>query len=99
MNLSDIGNYIRPELLILVPVLYFVGLAAKKSETVADKRIPLLLGGAGVALSCLYVLAASALGSWQDGLMAAFVAITQGILAAGGSVYIDQVVKQAKKVE
>ena len=99
MSLTDMLGYIRPELLVRVPVLYFIGLAAKKSEAVADKRIPLILGAAGIGLSCLYVLATSALGSYQEALLAAFAAITQGILAAGCSVYANEVIKQAKKVE
>lgn len=99
MNITEMMSYIRPELLTLAPVLYFIGLAAKKSEAVADKRIPLLLGAAGIALSCLYVLATSVLNSYQDTLMAAFVAITQGVLAAGCGVYVNEVIKQAKREE
>lgn len=36
---------------------------------------------------------------WQDALMAAFIAIVQGILCAGCSAYINQLGKQANKVE
>ena len=96
--MEEIMSYVKPELLILVPVLYFIGMALKKS-TVPDKYIPLSLGGAGVILAVLYVLAASPLDGWQSGTMAAFVALTQGILAAGLSVYVNQVAKQAGKEE
>ena len=33
-------EFIKPELLILIPVLYLIGMAIKKSE-VKDKSIPL----------------------------------------------------------
>ena len=36
-------EYLKPELLVLIPVLYFVGMGFKKSENVPDKHIPALL--------------------------------------------------------
>ena len=92
--MEAIMNYITPELLVLVPVLYF---GLKKAGWFADNLIPAALGCAGVVLSLLYVLAASPLSGWQDGLLAAFTAIVQGVLCAGCSVFINQLVKQAKK--
>ena len=97
--MENIMEYIRPELVILIPVLYFVGVGLKKSESVPDKHIPVILGVCGILLAALYVVATSALDSWQAGIMAAFVAATQGILAAGCSVYINQVGKQGGKDE
>ena len=49
---------IKPELLVLIPVLYLIGMALKKSS-VADTRIPWILGVASVILSLLYILATS----------------------------------------
>ena len=92
-------QFIKPELLILVPVLYFIGMGLKKSEVFKDKFIPLLLGVVGMVLSAIYVLATSTFLATQDIFMAIFVAITQGILVAGASVYINQIIKQAKKKE
>ena len=91
-------EFIKPELLILVPVLYIVGIILKKSA-VRDKLIPALLGGVGVVLSLLWVLATSDLVTWRDVLLAGFSAVTQGILAAGASVYCNQLVKQGEKEE
>ena len=91
-------EFIKPELLILVPVLYVLGVILKKSA-VKDKLIPALLGGIGIALSLVWVLAMSDLVSWRDVLMAGFSAVTQGILAAGASVYCNQLVKQGEKEE
>ena len=90
-----ISQFIRPELLILVPVLYIIGAGAKKSRAVADNRIPLLLGAVGVLLAVVYVLAACRFTGWQSCLMAVFTAFTQGILCAGASVYVHQLIKQA----
>lgn len=87
-----------PELLVLVPVLYCVGVAIKKSN-IADKFIPWILGGVSVALSTLWVLANCSLGSAAEICTAFFTAITQGILIAGASVYVNQLVKQTGKDE
>lgn len=40
-------DYIKPELLILIPVLYLIGMGLKKSQSVADRKIPLILGACG----------------------------------------------------
>ena len=89
---------IRPELLVLVPVLYIYGIALKKSR-VADKHIPWLLGICSVVLSLLFLAATTEISRWQDGLLAVFSGVTQGVLCAGASVYVNQIVKQRKKDE
>ena len=61
-------EFIKPELLILVPVLNIVGLAIKKKSPVADKNIPWILGAAGVVLSYLCLLYTSAEGRHNKGL-------------------------------
>ena len=91
-------EFIKPEILILVPVLYLLGLALKKSA-VADKHIPFILGMAGVFLALIFVAATSAFSGWQSVLMGVFSGITQGALCAGASVYVNQLVKQKKKEE
>lgn len=95
MNMMD---YIKPELVIVAVGLYFVGLALKKSQ-LKDKLIPALLGAVGIALSCLYVCATSDLSTGQNVMLALFTGITQGILCAGASVYVNQLIKQGKKEE
>lgn len=97
MDTSIFLNYIKPELLILVFVLFFIGTLLKQSTLVKDSRIPLALGLCGIALAVLWVLGTSQVQTCQEGLVAAFTAITQGILCAGCSVYVDQIVKQAIK--
>ena len=91
-------EYIKPELLVLIPVLYLIGVAVKKSK-IADKFIPWILGGVSVALSALWIVATSYPATTADAALAVFTAITQGVLLAGASVYVNQLVKQTGKVE
>ena len=90
-------DYIKPELLILIPVLYLIGMGLKKSQSVAARKIPLSLGACGVLLAAVYVLASTPMGGWQSGMAALFTAVTQGVLCAGGSVYVHQLLKQQGK--
>lgn len=97
--MEQIMNYIKPELIVVAVVLYFVGMWLKKAQAVKDKYIPLILGGIGIILCAIWVFATSTIGSGQDIAMAVFTAIVQGILVAGVSTYINQIVKQAGKEE
>ena len=94
----EITEYVKPELIILVPVLYLVGVALKKSK-LADKFIPLVIGGISILLCGIWVFANSPISTGAEIATAIFTAITQGILIAGGSVYVNQIVKQAGKDE
>ena len=91
----NITDYIKPELLVLVAVLYIVGMALKKSA-VNDRFIPAILGVAGVLLSLIYVIGTTAVNTPQEIALAAFTAVTQGILVAGASVYVNQLIKQTR---
>lgn len=97
--LEQLKNFIRPELLVLVPVLYFIGMGLKRSETVKDKHIPMLLGAVGVLLAAIWLGATTLFTSYQDVLLAVFAAVTQGILCAGASVYVSQLIIQNRKGE
>lgn len=97
MNLIE---FIQPGLIVLVPVLYLLGIALKKSQSVKDNHIPLILGAAGILVAAFAVFAEADIQSAQDALTAVFSAITQGILCAGCSVYVNQVlIKQPHKTE
>lgn len=97
--MEQIMNYVKPELIVVAVVLYFVGMGLKQAQAVKDKYIPIILGGTGIVLCAIWVLATSPLGTGQDIAMAVFTAIVQGILVAGLSNYINQIVKQANKSE
>lgn len=93
-----IKEFIKPELLILIPVLYLLGNGLKKTD-VADKHIPWMLGLTSVVMCFVFVLSTSVVDGWQETLMAIFSGFTQGILCAGASVYVNQIIKQAGKSE
>lgn len=97
--MDQIMNYVKPELLVVAVVLYFVGVFLKQAETVADKYIPGILGLLGIVVCGIYVFATSTVTGGQEVAMAIFTAITQGILVAGLSTYVNQVIKQVSKEE
>ena len=93
MNLID---YIKPELLILITVLYDIGIGIKKS-CLSDPLIPFILGGISIVLSGTWIIAKSDISTLRDILYALFVSVTQGILPASASVYFNQIYVQSKK--
>lgn len=95
MNLIE---FIKPELLILIPVLYVVGIGIKKSN-ISDSLIPRILGVISIVLSTVWIIATSDISTLKDVAYAMFVSVTQGILSAGASVYFNQLYVQSKKKE
>ena len=93
----DYQDYIKPGLIVLVPVLCFIGKMLKSSPKINNSKIPLLLGGIGILLCTLWVVATTPLHNVQEIAMGIFVAVTQGILVAGTSVYCHQLKKQKEK--
>ena len=92
-------EYIKPELLVVALVLYFVGMGIKNTELIKDKYIPIILGILGVIISAIYIVATSSINGYQKVLTVIFTAIVQGILVAGASVYVNQLIKQGNKEE
>lgn len=97
--MEQVTNYVKPELIVVAIALYFVGMALKQAQAVKDKYIPLILGGISIVICAIYVFATCTCGTGQDVAMAIFTAITQGILIAGLSTYVNQIVKQVNKDE
>ena len=93
MNYQD---YIKTELLVLIPVMYIIGVGLKKSK-LPDKWIPAAIGIFAVLLSAFWVIATVEMSGIQEIASAIFMAVTQGILVAGASVYVNQLYIQAKK--
>ena len=71
----------------------------KNAQAVKDKNIPITLGAAGIVLAALWVISTSTITGWQSVVLALFTAIVQGVIAAGCSVYVNQIVKQKNKTE
>ena len=95
MNYQD---FIKPELLVLIPVLYFIGTAIKKSK-ISDNKIPFILGGVAILLSGIYLFATEEIIGAQAVATAIFTAITQGVLCAAATVYTNELITQSQKEE
>lgn len=88
----DFKEFVRPELLILVPVLYLIGFSMKQSKMCKDEKIPIILMVVGIILSTLYIASKE-----PYSLDMVFVGVTQGVLVAGASVLGNQIYKQSQK--
>ena len=92
-------NYINPELIVLVPVLYVLGKMIKDSLVIPDTAIPAVLGVVGVLLAVVWCMAtAQPVDLWAFAL-ALVTAMMQGVLCAGVAVYADQLGKQSAKAK
>lgn len=87
-------DYVRPEMLILIPALVVIGKIFSDTDMVKNKYIPMLLGISGIVLSALYAI--SLYGLSLNGILSG---IVQGILCAGTAVYGNQIYKQLGKEE
>ena len=97
MNLAEaIQDYVKPELLVVIIVLYIIGEGIKKTEKIDNKYIPIIVGVLGIIIASLYIIATTTFNNYQSIIMAIFTAIIQGILIAGASVYVNELIKQAK---
>lgn len=89
-----ISQYIDPQYAILVAILYCAGSAIKRTGKVSCHWIPTILTVLGIILAGLSVFGSSSYGSIPSAL---YQAAGQGILCAGMSVYLNQMVKQTGK--
>ena len=83
-------DYIKPELLILIPVLIGIGKAAKTAG-LKPNFIPLALILAGVGLAILWTFAEG-----ETTAQAVFTGVVQGVLAALAATGAHQNAKQIK---
>lgn len=97
--MEQIMNYVKPELVVVAIVLYFIGMWLKQAAFIKDKYIPLVLGIVGVFVCGIWVMATASFATAQDIALAVFTAIVQGILVAGLSTYVNQIIKQLNKDE
>ena len=79
-------EYIKPELFVLVPLMFGLGAALKADKRFPSANIPYTLALVGMVLAAMYVMATAQLDGWQSIVMAAFTAIVQGGLCALASV-------------
>lgn len=74
-------TFIMEELLILIPVLYFIGFLLKRTKNVQNWMIPWIVMGLGIVFSLLLVAPTPE-------------AIIQGILIAGATVLTHELYSQ-----
>lgn len=94
--MDNFMEFVKPELLVLIPALYCLGIALKQAKAFKDNNIPLVLGAAGIALALMWVVATADIATWQGVLLAVFTGAVQGALCAGAAVFGNQIYKQAK---
>lgn len=92
----ELVEYISPSLLVLLPILYAIGGALKKSRF-ANWLIPFILGIAGITLACLWLLTVDFPSSAVELVKTMLMGVTQGVLCAAVTVYAHNLVKQYKK--
>jgi len=85
-----------PELLALIPALVFIGYCVKHKTGADNKNIPWVLGVAGVAFAAVWIFASQMPQTPFEALTAAFTAICQGLLAAAGAVFANQLYKSGR---
>ncbi len=93
---TDFKDYLRAEMLILVPVLYLIGEGLKKSR-VPNRHIPAILGVIGIIMSAVWEFSSDSPRLSTDIFGAVFGSVTQGVLAAGASVYANQLYIQKNR--
>ena len=76
---AEVVSYIKPELLINVPVLNYIGMCLKASDKIWNNNIPFWLMGISIMLALFWVTGTT--GTHNLSLVA-FTSITQGILVA-----------------
>lgn len=91
-----IVDYIKPELLILIPTLWLLGEIVKKTQ-VNKSFVPLIVGISGICLAGLYIFSQLPSFEIRCVLNALFASLTQGLLCAGGSVYAHEIAKNIRR--
>ena len=94
--MEQLMDYVKPELIVVSVALYFIGMWLKQAAFIKNKYIPLVLG---IFICGIWVIGTEATTTRQGIAMAVFTAIVQGVLVAGLSTYVNQIVKQIGKTE
>lgn len=79
MDWNMVMQFVKPELLLLIAVVWGLGLVVKASK-IENRLIPLVLCVITALLAALWVYATSVITSPQELAMAVFVAVTQGVI-------------------
>lgn len=83
---SLLNQYVRSELLAVVPVLYILAKILSSSK-VPNQKIPVILLIVSITLAGIYTFAVMPVNSLKTILMAIFSSLIQGILLSGSAVF------------
>ena len=88
--MEELTQYIKADFAVLVAVLYCIGRGLKAIQRFPNQFIPLALTFCGIGLACLSgVSRYASYGNWAAAL---FEGVVQGVLCAGMSVYLNEVI-------
>lgn len=89
-------EYIKPELLVVAIVLYFLKKALRYSKLFEERYLPFIVGAAGILICGIYVFSTCGCSSFDQFGLEAFTAITQGVLVTGLAFYAEKLIKYNK---
>lgn len=81
-----INEYVRSELLVLVPVLYILARYLDSSD-LENRKLPFVLLTVSILLAGIYTFATVDISDFQKILMALFSSFVQGVLLSGTAVF------------
>jgi hypothetical protein len=87
----EFKDFIKPELLVLIPVLLGFASQLKNTPAIPDYVIPLVIDFLGIVFAGIYVGATDTSGNL---LMSIFTGATQGMLCALAAIGVHQTIKQ-----
>jgi hypothetical protein len=76
----DINSFIKGELIVVVPVLIYLGTILKTSQYIQNKHIPIVLACCSILICGLYLASTMDIASPDEIAMFLFSAITQGCI-------------------
>ena len=98
MDWEGLLYYVKPELFVLIPVLWMMGMIIKKTKPSSKDKIPLILLVVGIGLTTLWLLGSQLyITNGYDWFNIIFMALVQGTLTAGGAVLAHEVSKHRNK--
>lgn len=84
--ISMFDQYIKPELLIITPVLYVIARMLHQSH-IKQEQLPWILLLISIVMAGLYTFATTDVSSMMKLFMALFTTIVQGVLLSGTAVF------------
>lgn len=95
----NVLKYMKPELLIVSLILYFIGITLIHSKLLSNRNFPKTVFYLGISISITYVILSSEIISWIGLISALIISFIQGVICGIIPVFIYILTsKQIKKV-